>query len=234
MASTVPGFNLLHLDSSTRPAELNVRSLDALVAGNGIQSCLALSWRVTWRQRFGVIKQVTLLCRPSYCNLIKEPNKIWKIDIPKYLILAIGNTWIFFYFFFFNDPPQPAPQIKWQFLDPPQPAPRVTRGVRGLWDDPRITSTYINIIKRARVHVFNPCFSATQWTFLFETAAKRAVRYVKRCRTDSAQRYVFLWDQVVFKRVLGQHTLIASTIDCYEYYEPIRTQFRSDSLQILN
>ncbi len=66
-----------------------------------------------------------------------------KIDIPKYLILAIGNctqhTWIFF-FFFFNDPPQPAPQIKWQFLDPPQPAPRVTRGVRGLWDDPRITS----------------------------------------------------------------------------------------------
>ncbi len=23
----------------------------------------------------------------------------------------------------------------------------------------------------------NPCFSATQWTFLFETAAKRAVRY---------------------------------------------------------
>ncbi len=45
-----------------------------------------------------------------------------KIDIPKYLILAIGNstqhTWNFF-FFFFNDPPQPAPQIKWQFLDPP-------------------------------------------------------------------------------------------------------------------
>ncbi len=65
------------LDSSTRPAELNVRSLDALVAGNGIQSCLALSWRVTWRQRFGDIKQVTLLRRPSYCNLIKEPNKIW-------------------------------------------------------------------------------------------------------------------------------------------------------------
>ncbi len=78
MTSTVPGFNLLHLDSSTRPAELNVRSLDALVAGNGIQSCLALSWRVTWRQRFGDIKQVTLLRRPSYCNLIKEPNKIWK------------------------------------------------------------------------------------------------------------------------------------------------------------
>ncbi len=25
----------------------------------------------------------------------------------------------------------------------------------------------------------NPCFSATQWTFLFETAAKCAVRYVK-------------------------------------------------------
>ncbi len=41
----------------------------------------------------------------------------------------------------------------------------------------------------------------------------------------------------VFKRLLGQHTLIASTIDCQlslEYNEPIRTQFRSDSLQILH
>ncbi len=41
----------------------------------------------------------------------------------------------------------------------------------------------------------------------------------------------------VFKRCLGQHTLIASTIDCQlslEYNEPIRTQFRSDSLQILH
>ncbi len=28
------------------------------------------------------------------------------------------------------------------------------------------------------------CFSASQWTFLFETAAKRAVRYVK----DVAQK----------------------------------------------
>ncbi len=35
------------------------------------------------------------------------------------------------------------------------------------------------------------CFSNTQWTFLFETAAKRAVRYVKRCRTERAQRYGF-------------------------------------------
>ncbi len=37
-----------------------------------------------------------------------------------------------------------------------------------------------------------------------------------------------------FKICLGQHTLIASTIDCQlslEYNEPIRTQFRSDSLQ---
>ncbi len=41
----------------------------------------------------------------------------------------------------------------------------------------------------------------------------------------------------VFNRFLGQHTLIASTIDCQlslEYNEPIRTQFRSDSLLILN
>ncbi len=39
----------------------------------------------------------------------------------------------------------------------------------------------------------------------------------------------------VFKRFLGQHTLIASTIDwqlSLEYNEPIRTRFRSDSLQI--
>ncbi len=44
------------------------------------------------------------------------------------------------------------------------------------------------------------------------------------------------WAQV-FKRFLGQHTIIASTIDCqlsFEYNEPIRTQFRSDSLQILH
>ena len=33
MVSTVPGFSLFCLDSSTRPAELNVRPLDALVAG---------------------------------------------------------------------------------------------------------------------------------------------------------------------------------------------------------
>ncbi len=39
-------------------------------------------------------------------------------------------------------------------------------------------------------------FSATQWIFIFETAAKRIVRYIKRCRTESAQRYVFLKDQV--------------------------------------
>ncbi len=41
----------------------------------------------------------------------------------------------------------------------------------------------------------------------------------------------------VFNRFLAQHTLIASTIDyqlSLEYNEPIRTQFRSDSLQILN
>ncbi len=50
---------------------------------------------------------------------------------------------------------------------------------------------------RARVLVFNLCFSATHWRFLFETAAKHVVRYVKRCLTESAQSYVFLWDQVV-------------------------------------
>ncbi len=45
------------------------------------------------------------------------------------------------------------------------------------------------------------------------------------------------WFKQVFNRFLGQNTLIASTIDCQlslEYNEPIRTQFMSDSLQILN
>ncbi len=45
------------------------------------------------------------------------------------------------------------------------------------------------------------------------------------------------WFKQVFNRFLAQHTLIASTIDCQlslEYNEPIRTQFRSDSLQILH
>ncbi len=42
---------------------------------------------------------------------------------------------------------------------------------------------------------------------------------------------------LVFNRFLAQHTLIASAINCQlslEYNEPIRTQFRSYSLQILN
>ncbi len=41
----------------------------------------------------------------------------------------------------------------------------------------------------------------------------------------------------VYNRFWGQHTLIASTIDWQlglEYNEPIRTQLRSDSLQILH
>ncbi len=53
-------------------------------------------------------------------NLIKYENRYSQI-----FNIAIGNctqhTWIFFYFVF-NDLPQPAPQIKWQFLYPPQPA----------------------------------------------------------------------------------------------------------------
>ncbi len=45
-------------------------------------------------------------------------------------------------------------------------------------------------------NVFNLCFSTTQWTFLFETAAKHAMKYVKQCRTESVQKNKFLWDQV--------------------------------------
>ncbi len=71
-------------------------------------------------------------------NLIKYENRYSQIFNIGYR--ELHATYMDFFFFFFNDPPQPAPQIKWQFLDPAQPAPRVTRGVRGLWDDPRITS----------------------------------------------------------------------------------------------
>ncbi len=42
---------------------------------------------------------------------------------------------------------------------------------------------------------------------------------------------------LILVQVLAQNTLIASTIDCQlslEYNQPIRTQFRSDSLQILH
>ncbi len=45
------------------------------------------------------------------------------------------------------------------------------------------------------------------------------------------------WFKQVFNRFLAQHTLITSTIDCQlslEYNQPIRTQLKSDSLQILN
>ncbi len=35
-----------------------------------------------------------------------------------------------------------------------------------------------NVIKKCHGHVLNVCFSATLWTFHFETAAKRAARYI--------------------------------------------------------
>ncbi len=35
-----------------------------------------------------------------------------------------------------------------------------------------------NVIKTCHGHVLNVCFSATLWTFHFETATKRAARYV--------------------------------------------------------
>ncbi len=50
----------------------------------------------------------------------------------------------------------------------------------------------MNIKKCVRVHVLNLCFSATQWTFLFGTAAKRAVRHVKTVSLRSAQKYEFI------------------------------------------
>ncbi len=50
-------------------------------------------------------------------------------------------------------------------------------------------------------------FSATQWTFLLKLRWKRAVRYVKRCHTESAQRYVFLWDQVVYKLAIAREKI---------------------------
>ncbi len=35
-----------------------------------------------------------------------------------------------------------------------------------------------NVIKTCHGHILNVCFSATLWTFHFETAAKRAARYI--------------------------------------------------------
>ncbi len=35
-----------------------------------------------------------------------------------------------------------------------------------------------NVIKTCHGHVLNVCFSASLWTFYFETAAKRAARYI--------------------------------------------------------
>ncbi len=35
-----------------------------------------------------------------------------------------------------------------------------------------------NVIKTCHGHVLNVCFSATLWTLHFETAAKRAARYI--------------------------------------------------------
>ncbi len=35
-----------------------------------------------------------------------------------------------------------------------------------------------NVIKTCHGHVLNVCFSATLWTFHFETAAKCAARYI--------------------------------------------------------
>ncbi len=58
---------------------------------------------------------------------------------------------------------------------------------------------------------FYLCFSATLWTFLFETVAKHAVRYVKQCRTESAQRYVFIWDQVEFSWFMADLYLLLHT-----------------------
>ncbi len=43
-----------------------------------------------------------------------------------------------------------------------------------------------NVIKTCHGHVLNVCFSATLWTFHFETAAKRAARYCDGCPERSS------------------------------------------------
>ncbi len=115
MASTVPGFNLLHLDSSTRPAELNVRSLDALVAGMGYRA--AWRFRDVSRDAKGLGTSSKLRCYVGLRivtlskNLIKYENRYSQIFNIGYRELHATYMDCFF-FFFFNDPPQPDPQIK--------------------------------------------------------------------------------------------------------------------------
>ncbi len=68
------------------------------------------------------------------------------------------------------------------------------------------------------VHIFFLCFSVTHWTFLFETAVNPAVRYIKRCRTESAQRYAFLWDRVALDMLEGTTIAAVNGILYYYYY----------------
>ena len=88
----------------------------------------------------GLKHQIVMLWQEQRVSLLLHPctiilcivDLIW---FEKMTISPNTTTYVFFVFFYY--PPQPAPQIKWQFLYPPQP-----RGVRGLWDDPRITNTH--------------------------------------------------------------------------------------------
>ncbi len=48
-----------------------------------------------------------------------------------------------------------------------------------------------NVIKTCHGHVLNVCFSATLWTFHFETAVKRAARYIITVLQKCMQRHVF-------------------------------------------
>ncbi len=50
---------------------------------------------------------------------------------------------------------------------------------------------HINVRKTCQGHVLNQHFSTTHWTFHFETAVKRVVRYVTTVLQKCIQRHVF-------------------------------------------
>ncbi len=51
--------------------------------------------------------------------------------------------------------------------------------------------------------VFYQCFSTTQWTFLFETAVKRAVKYVNGV-TQKVHRCMYFYET---RLIVGLHAL---------------------------
>ncbi len=107
-------------------------------------------------------------------SLIKYENRY-----SQYWILAIGNctqhTWIIF--FFLNDPPQPAPQIKWQFLYPPQPD-------RGLPAGPGYETTRASLVHTLPTHIY------VQTTWKVNFASDDPFKKTKEKSKNAAQKKI--------------------------------------------